>query len=74
MKNYVAYLLLLVLIVGLPAAVLSMPWNIDWAYWLQAKVMIGAAGWIVVSSALLWGSLRLSKWLERVSTTGPLEN
>jgi uncharacterized membrane protein len=74
MRNYVAYFLLLVLVVGLPVAVLSMPWSIDWAYWLQAKVMIGAAGWIIVSSALLWATLQLSKWLERMSSASAVEN
>ena len=73
MKNYVAYFLLLALVVGLPAAVIAMPWNIEWAYWLQPKVMIGTAGWIVVAYALSWGTYRLFKWTERGSDTGPLE-
>ncbi len=74
MKNYVAYFLLLVLVIGLPVAVLTMPWNIAWAHWLQPKAIIGALGWIVVSGALVWGAYRLFKGTMRRSDTGPLEN
>lgn len=74
MKNYVAYFLLLVLAIGLPVAMLTMPWNIAWANWLQPTAIIGTAGWIVVSGALVWGIYRLFKGVARGSDTGPLEN
>ncbi|MDP7548507.1 MAG: hypothetical protein QGF20_14545 [Alphaproteobacteria bacterium] len=60
MKYYVAYFLLLVLIVGLPAAILAAPWNIDWAYWLRPRVIEWTVVWSVVVAALLWGFYRLT--------------
>ena len=62
------------LAIGLPAAILTMPWNIAWAHWLQSKATIGAVGWIVASGALVWGAYRLFRGTVRGSTTGPLEN
>jgi len=68
MKYYVAYLLLLVLAVGLPAAVLTAPWNIDWAYWLQPAVVEWTIAWGIVSIASMWGICRLTvDWSERRS-------
>ncbi len=60
MKCYVAYLLLFIMAVGLPTAVLTAPWNIDWAYWLQPKVIEWSIVWGVISAGLLWGLYRLT--------------
>jgi NADH:ubiquinone oxidoreductase subunit 3 (subunit A) len=65
MKYYVAYLLLLILAIGLPIAVFTAPWHIDWAYWLQPKVIEWTMVWGVVSIALIWALCRLTlNWSE----------
>jgi hypothetical protein len=60
MKYFVAYLLLLVMVVGLPAAVLSAPWHIDWAYWLHPVVFEWTLAWSVVAVTALCGLYRLA--------------
>ena len=60
MKYYIAYLLLFVLAVGLPVAVLTAPWPIDWAYWLRPEVIQWTLVWAVSAAALFWGLYHLN--------------
>ncbi|MBT3371014.1 MAG: hypothetical protein HOA08_00985 [Rhodospirillaceae bacterium] len=65
MKYYLAYFLLLVMVVGLPVAILFAPWNFDWAYWLHPEVFEWTLAWSVVAIASLCGLYQLAAcWSE----------
>lgn len=59
MKYFVAYILLLILVIGLPVAVLMAPWNIDWAYWMQLEVPAWKAAWFALACVLTMGAYQM---------------
>ena len=68
MKYLVAYVLLLALVVALPVAILTVPWNIDWVYWLKPDVLKWTMTWSAVSSVSIWTIYQLTMgWSDQPS-------
>ena len=68
MKYLVAYVLLLALGVALPVAILTVPWNIDWVYWLKPDVLKWTMTWSAVSSVSIWTIYQLTMgWSDQPS-------
>jgi hypothetical protein len=68
MKYLVAYVLLLALVVALPVAILTAPWNIDWVYWLKPDVLKWTMTWSAVSSVSIWTIYQLTMgWSDQPS-------
>ena len=68
MKYLVAYVLLLALVVALPVAIFTVPWNIDWVYWLKPDVLKWTMTWSAVSSVSIWTIYQLTMgWSDQPS-------
>ena len=68
MKYLVAYVLLLALVVALPVAILTAPWNINCVYWLKPDVLKRTMTWSAVSSVSIWTIYQLTMgWSDQPS-------